>query len=251
MAEWAQVDRELSMTDDQPALSLNARRLFIDAVQQGDVSTLNNLAAQLPCLVNTPIEDGGVHAIHLAAASNQPFAVEALCHAGADVQATDALGEMPLHRAAQAGAHGVVELLVQMDPNSEGVNVPDRQGWSPLHHAVARNDRPLCEWLLSHGGDVNAQARDGLLPTAIAIRHSYIELGLLLADQPDMDITLIDLSNKTLLHTAAVRTQEDTRLGQRGCEVVIEVVVEVVMKRTRELVIFDGGSWLSFLACWL
>ena len=41
------------------------------------------------------------------------------------------------------------------------VNARDHNGYTPLHHAAARGDNALIEYLVSKGADVKAVARSG------------------------------------------------------------------------------------------
>jgi hypothetical protein len=67
MAAWNRIDPD---GDSKPSTP-DSRRLFMNAIEQGDVAGVETLAAQLPSLVSTSIADGGLHALHLAASRNQ------------------------------------------------------------------------------------------------------------------------------------------------------------------------------------
>ena len=41
------------------------------------------------------------------------------------------------------------------------VNARDNDGYTPLHHAAARGDNEMIQYLVAHGADVTAVARSG------------------------------------------------------------------------------------------
>ena len=81
---------------------------------------------------------------------------EILIDGGADPEMRCGHGESPLHRAAWAGAHGMVRVLLDRAPNP---NAATRYGWTPLHIACLRADVATAKALLEKGANPNLQAR--------------------------------------------------------------------------------------------
>lgn len=63
------------------------------------------------------------------------------------------------HRHAPDGWLPAVKYLVEQ--LGVDVNARDHNGYNPIHHAAARGDNPLIEYLVSKGGDVKAVSRRG------------------------------------------------------------------------------------------
>jgi len=88
-------------------------------------------------------DDGGTP-LHRAAAAVQPL----LLASGADVGARDAEGRTPLHTARDL-THALL---------AAGLNTPDNQGFTPLHHAALSGDEKRVRWLLDQGADAAARS---------------------------------------------------------------------------------------------
>jgi ankyrin repeat protein len=123
--------------------------------------------------------------VHLAARRNQTSAVAELGAAGADLNATTALGSTALHYAAALGHVKMVELLVGLGVD---VLVRDLRGRSALWYAAAGGHAELLRLLLLPATSpfmfVNdLPCRDGLTPLAAAMLHGREDAArVLLAD---------------------------------------------------------------------
>ena len=86
------------------------------------------------------------------------IARELLAH-GANPEAIGTFGEgRALHVAAELGNLALAELLLNAHAS---IDSRDRQGQTPLFHAVQARQLPMVEWLIAHGADVNAVEKDG------------------------------------------------------------------------------------------
>ena len=92
---------------------------------------------------------------------------------GADVNAKDYLGRIPLHHAARWGHKKVAELLIS---EAADVDAMDDDGWTPLHYAAVFGRKEIAELLIDNGADVNAKRSDGStsLDWAIGRKHSEV-----------------------------------------------------------------------------
>ena len=128
---------------------------------------LTTIAAVL--LVGTVFADP----IHDVAWKGDLAGVQRELKKGADVNAKDYLGRIPLHHAARWGHKKVAELLI-----SEGADVDamDDDGWTPLHYAAVFGRKEIAELLIDNGADVNAKRSDGStsLDWAIGRKHSEV-----------------------------------------------------------------------------
>ncbi|MCQ2378112.1 MAG: ankyrin repeat domain-containing protein [Victivallaceae bacterium] len=95
-----------------------------------------------------------------AARESDPETVRFLLARSADVNIRDEHGATPLIKAAQNGRLDNVKVLVE-EGNAD-VHACDRGGWTALYAAQLCNDpKPLTEYLLAHGADINARTREG------------------------------------------------------------------------------------------
>ncbi|WP_265039019.1 ankyrin repeat domain-containing protein [Wolbachia endosymbiont (group A) of Yponomeuta plumbellus] len=66
--------------------------------------------------------------------------------------------------------------------NGEDIDAQDKDGVTPLHWAVADNNKELAKLLIKHGGDVDARNRDKHTPLHYAAVHGYVEIAKYLID---------------------------------------------------------------------
>ena len=128
---------------------------------------LTTIAAVL--LVGTVFADP----IHDVAWKGDLAGVQRELKKGADVNAKDYLGRIPLHHAARWGHKKVAELLIS---EAADVDAMDDDGWTPLHYAAVFGRKEIAELLIDNGADVNAKRSDGStsLDWAIGRKHSEV-----------------------------------------------------------------------------
>ena len=128
---------------------------------------LTTIAAVL--LVGTVFADP----IHDVAWKGDLAGVQRELKKGADVNAKDYLGRIPLHHAARWGHKKVAELLIS---EAADVDAMDDDGWTPLHYAAVFGRKEIAELLIDNGADVNAKRSDGStsLDSAIGRKHSEV-----------------------------------------------------------------------------
>lgn len=86
---------------------------------------------------------------------------ERLINEGADVNAQDSIGMMPMHTAVIANHRDVAEVLVNRGAD---INAKTHHGQTPLFWAVTKNHKDIAEWLIARGADVNTNDNYGIMP---------------------------------------------------------------------------------------
>jgi len=123
-----------------------------------------------------------------------------------NVNARDANGETPLHRAVERGMPRLSKMLIDTGAN---VRARSKHGETPLHLAALHADPVLAELLLAAGADANARndAGESVLYWA-ALSGNTETARVLIAHGADPDVT--DLKGNGPLHGAADGGHEET-----------------------------------------
>ncbi|MGC1244975.1 MAG: ankyrin repeat domain-containing protein [Spirulinaceae cyanobacterium] len=117
---------------------------------------------------------GGKTLLHLASWRDSLAAVEFLLEHGAEIDARDDEGYVPLHSAATCNNKNVVQLLIKQGAN---VNAKNRMREAPLHFAARSGNVEIIEILLANDADIEAQdGFGGDTPLHCAIRGNSIEV---------------------------------------------------------------------------
>ncbi len=88
---------------------------------------------------------------------------------GAKVDALDAGGSLPSHKALESSWHEMLELLLELGASP---NVPGRNGDTLLHLAVKKRDERAITAIVKSGGDPAAKNSEGLSPLDMATKIS-------------------------------------------------------------------------------
>lgn len=105
-------------------------------------------------------------ALHVAAEKGYAEMVDLLLDNGADVDARDHLGRVPMFLALAGGHHEVARRLAEAGTDA---SARSRRGTTLLMMAIRRKDEELAEWSLAGGAEVNAKRDDSRLATALMI----------------------------------------------------------------------------------
>ncbi len=148
-------------------------------------------------------------AVHKAVELGLPAGVRrALAQAGADPNAPDAQGQVPLYVAIRAQDMPVAQALlehpaIQVDAVNRSLETPlmmaalrgqldmaktlvlrgakvDRSGWTPLHYAAAGPNPAVVRWLVEQGAALEAQSPNGTTPLMMAAGYGAIDAADLL-----------------------------------------------------------------------
>ena len=101
----------------------------------------------------------------LVAGYNNLEVAEFLLERGADVNAQDKGGLIPLHNASSYGHLDIAALLIKYNTV---VNATDKWGFTPLHEAAQKGRTQLCALLLAHGADPFLKNQEGQSPVDLA-----------------------------------------------------------------------------------
>lgn len=157
----------------------SSRAQIIDAVNRGNLSQVRTLVARDPSLVNTLIEGDAIlrqpilsRAIELENGAMAAYLVSN----GADVNAPDKQGWVPLHYAAKWGDVSIIKLLL-----SKGANLNiSANGSTPLVVATNLGKEYAANELILAGAMVNIRDEYGLFPSDYAIKNGMKSTYLLL-----------------------------------------------------------------------
>lgn len=81
----------------------------------------------------------------------------------------DKQGRNILHHAAVGGMPPLISSILEECPDL--INVPDSDGWTPLHWAVRDSDTEASQCLITHGANKEAKTHDRWTPRHVAIYH--------------------------------------------------------------------------------
>jgi len=142
---------------------------FHEACALGDVGRVRAMLAADPSLLQK-YSDDGYAPLGFATFFGNDAVDRFLVEAGADVnaQATNAQKVGPVHAAAAARNHSMMQLLLERgaDPN-----LKQQLDYTPMHTAASRGDREMATLLLAHGAHRDARGADGKTPADVAREH--------------------------------------------------------------------------------
>lgn len=158
----------------QALLAQHPKLSFLEACGVGDTAEMTRQLKRDPRLATTWTRFGW-SALHLAAFSGVPGAVQLLLDRGVDIhaRARNKFKNTPLQVALLDGQLATAKLLLE-----HGADPLVRQagGFAPLHEAALLGRRDLVELLLGAGAEINARADDGRTPLSEAVRRKHAEL---------------------------------------------------------------------------
>jgi ankyrin repeat protein len=145
-----------------------------EASALGDLETVRKLVTANPAAVNSFAADG-FYPLGLAAFFGYRAIVEFLLKNGADVKAAarNAQKVTAMHAGATRGDAEIVKMLLEAgaDPNAQ-----QERGFVPLHSAAANGNFPVVQLLLQHGARADAKADDGKTPADMAADRGHKDL---------------------------------------------------------------------------
>lgn len=164
-------------------------------------------------------------------------------------------GETALHVAVAAGHIAIAEILLAKgaDPNAQ-----DKDGWVPLHRAalkVREDGLAMAQLLLAHGGNPRPRKADGITPLHFAAEVGNDALVSFLIDKGADPNEKDEWDGSTALHVAAANGQDEAvkvllRRGARANALNDNFVTPLQMaekygrNQTADLLFrYGGGGW--------
>ena len=203
----------------------------------------NDIASQLienKANLNIPDKDGNTP-LHNAIKKGNMKIIKKLIENGADVNAKeDTNGNTPLHYAVGEGNQKIVDALIkgqgiiidakdsfdmtplnyaielekndiagQLIEKGAGLNIPDKDGKTPLHNAIKKGHQKIVEKLINAAGvDINAKDSNGMTPLNYAIELEKNDIAGQLIEK-GAGLNIPDKDGKTPLHNAIAIGQTD------------------------------------------
>jgi ankyrin repeat protein len=127
-----------------------------------------------------------------------------LIQAGAEVNATNYVGQTALHFAAQGGNKEIALALIQAGAE---INATDQHGGTPLHRAAYFFHAELALMLIKKGAKVNATDYLGQTPLHKATIRGHTQTALTLIEN-GAEVNATDKKDKTPLHWAAQKNHD-------------------------------------------
>jgi ankyrin repeat protein len=178
------------------------------AVHVGDINQLER-HLHWGADVNAPDPDGNMP-LHVASARGRLIVARMLLDGGAKVDARNRDGQTPLYVALMNGRTQLAQMLVQRGAQFD----PDG-----LLREVARNgvaDRDVIRYLVANGGDINSSDKNGDTPLHLAVRQGERVVAKHLIDQ-GADVNALNQAGEAPLDIAIRRDDSDiTQLLQRN-----------------------------------
>jgi ankyrin repeat protein len=158
----------------QALLTRHPALTFFEACGVGDTGEIARQLERDPKL-STSWTSFGWSALHLAAFSGVPGAVQLLLDHGADLQARsrNKFKNTPLQVALLPGQLATTKLLLERGADPR---VRQAHGFTPLHEAALLGRRDLVDLLLAAGTEINARADDGRTAVTEALRGKHPDL---------------------------------------------------------------------------
>jgi uncharacterized protein len=158
----------------QALLARHPALTFLEACGVGDTAEIARQLKRDPKLAVTWTEFGW-SALHLAAFSGVPGAVQLLLDHGADLhaRARSKFKNTPLQAALLDGQLATARLLLERGADPL---VRQAHGVAPLHEAALLGRRDLVDLLLAAGAELDSRADDGRTALTEALRGKHAEL---------------------------------------------------------------------------
>ena len=197
--------------------------------------------AALGCGVSTPHT-----ALTAAAAAGRIEEVRTLLAQGAEVNQKGGGCGAALHCAARGGHIDTIRVLLQAGANPDlggGIN-----GWTPVMHAIHKNQRRAVAALLEGGANVNASTKTGLTALMMAAGYGQPEtVKLLLARGADPHLESADGSTALLAAVGGVADIDRFTLGSCQTETVKALLEADPALQLPNNLSGAGARWLARL----
>ncbi|MCP4592237.1 MAG: hypothetical protein GY842_16005, partial [bacterium] len=170
----AKADPNASTKSKMSPLALLADRRIGSADDTKSCAAIARLLLEAGAETDAPNADGYLP-LHLAAIRGNLAILDPLLAAEADVTTGDAREQTALHHAAR-GNHQ--EFIKRLLAGKAPLDAVDRNGETPLHAAARRFRAEAIDLLLTAGAQVNATSKAGMTPLILLAAHSEEDRGI-------------------------------------------------------------------------
>ncbi len=136
------------------------------------------------------------------------------------------------HSLIGAAREGRADLIPALARNGADLNAPaGGNGWTPLMHAIHKNQKASVIALLDAGADINARGRDGMTALTMAAGYGYTDIVQVLLDRgADAHAALKDGENA--LSLAVLGMPDIDRFTVTDCQL---ATVKALLRRVPDL----------------
>ncbi|XP_046816508.1 ankyrin repeat and death domain-containing protein 1A-like isoform X2 [Vespa crabro] len=188
-------------------LSQKQYTLLMCGARGNNVNVVQYLAEAVESLNGDAMDYTGATALHHAAVAGHPGVISAICNIPRiELNATDKIGQAPIHRACSEEHLGAVAALVDLGAN---VNAQDNEGNTPLHVATRMRQIEMVQLLLKAGANTELTDQMDFTPLHLAASHGC--KGILdLLIQNGATLNKECKNGNTALHLACQNNEVDT-----------------------------------------
>ena len=179
----------------------------------------------------------GLLPIHYAARSNDRTTLDALNYQQQALKAVSAIGDSPLHIAAELGKINMVHYLLELGAD---VNCRDNEDRTPLHRAAQTGQNEVISLLLSYKSSRNQCDKNGRNPFLYAVATGNIDVVSLLILQDDK-YSFADSEGVTAMHIAAEKNKLPMMLFLNGKDSLTFSVKDKNLKRPIHFAAHDNA----------
>ena len=126
--------------------------------------------------------------------------VKYLISKGADVNTKDNQGNCGIHYASKAGFCSIVEYLIEK--GNVDKDIKGEKNKTPLYYGCFYGHKPIAQYLISKGADVNLKDKSGDSIIHCAVRMNLFSIVKYLIEKKNVDVNCRGIMNQTPLHCA-------------------------------------------------
>ncbi|CAF0829944.1 unnamed protein product [Didymodactylos carnosus] len=168
-----------------------------DTLTSQSVSSVTNAHNEDICL----FRDSPYYIVRIAGTGNEEEFDRLVHDDPGKLRISNASGCYAIHNAAARNKVAILTIIAQYKGD---INLPDKNSWTPLHHAVIHSSLLAIEWLLDNGADSTKKTIQNEAPIHFAVIHNQLaSLKILLSKRPD-DVNIDGDRDATPLHYAAL-----------------------------------------------
>ncbi len=161
-----------------------------------------------------------IESIHEAAGRGNAPSTEQFLASGSDIDVKDRYGRTPLHHAAYFGHYKIAELLIKKGADVNAMEAKSKI--TPLHWSAWRGHIEMAKLLISNGSDVKAKNKGGGHPLHEAAGAGYTNIAALLISK-GAEVEAKDYFSQTALDCAIKHNRTETadllrKHGGKTCE---------------------------------